>query len=283
MANDMFVFFITGGALSASVMLDPQGNVCPAWVIYQYAAEYCFCAFRMNCEECKGLLSSFMDNELDRERSAAVMDHLALCPPCSDVCSNLTMLMNASAEATPEELLPNDSKKIWIKIQNVIETEAKPVMPPEPPPAAWRFSFLRLGAAMLVIAVISSVLTIFALRRYQAPPGDEFFVRTATTQTAFDKLLSKVGLVDTPQQARERRIREQQAAIDYWNTRVQARRVQWDARTREAFDRNLGVIDESLHEYSMILAQDPEDELSGEMFDSVLHEKMNLLRDFADL
>ncbi len=191
--------------------------------------------------------------------------------------------MDVSAETTSDELLPNESKQMWLRISNLIENEAKPPMPPEPAKAAWRFSFLRLGAAMLVIAVISSVATIFALRRYQAPPGEDSFVRSATTQTAFDKLLSKVGLVDTPQQARERRMREQQAAIEYWNTRVQARRVQWDARTREAFDRNLGVIDESLHEYSMILAKDPEDELSGEMFDSVLHEKMNLLRDFADL
>jgi hypothetical protein len=33
----------------------------------------------------------------------------------------------------------------------------------------------------------------------------------------------------------------------------------------------------------MILEQDPEDDLSGEMLDSVLNEKMNLLRDFSDL
>lgn len=238
----------------------------------------------MNCDKCKGLLSSYMDNELDRAGSAAVREHVALCADCSEVLSTLTTLIDVSAGATPDELLPNESKQMWIRIHNIIESEAKPPTAPEPPPpAAWRFSFLRLGVAMLVIAVISSVATIFVIRRYQAPPGDEFFVRTGTTQTAFDKLLSKVGLVDTPQQARERRMREQQAAIDYWNTRVQARRVQWDARTREAFDRNLGVIDESLHEYSMILAQDPEDELSGEMLDSVLHEKMNLLRDFADL
>ena len=209
----------------------------------------------MNCDKCKGLLSSYMDNELDRDRSAAVLEHLALCPACSDICNNLTALMDVSAEVTSDELLPNESKQMWLRIHNIIEAEAKPTLPSEPPPPApWRFSFLRLGAAMLVIAIVSSVLTIFALRSYQTPPGDEFFVRTSTTPTAFDKLLSKVGLIDTPQQARERRMREQQAAIEYWNTRVQARRVQWDARTREAFDRNLGVIDESLHEYSMILA-----------------------------
>ena len=33
----------------------------------------------------------------------------------------------------------------------------------------------------------------------------------------------------------------------------------------------------------MILAQDQEDDLSSEMLDSVMDDKMNLLRDFADL
>jgi len=50
--------------------------------------------------------------------------------------------------------------------------------------------------------------------------------------------MAKLGVIDTPQQARERRIKEQQAAIAYWDSRVQAKRVQWDKFTREAFDRN---------------------------------------------
>lgn len=61
------------------------------------------------------------------------------------------------------------------------------------------------------------------------------------------------------------------------------RRSQWDRVTREAFDRNLQVIEESVKDYTTILNQDPEDELSGEMLDAVMNDKMNLLRDFADL
>jgi hypothetical protein len=82
---------------------------------------------------------------------------------------------------------------------------------------------------------------------------------------------------------RDRRLQEQKAAIEYWNTRVQTRRSQWDRATRDAFDRNLQVIEESVSDYSLILQQNPEDELSGEMLDSVLNEKMNLLRDFSEL
>ncbi len=42
----------------------------------------------MNCEECKGLLSSYMDNELDRDRSAAVLEHLA--------CARLALMYAAT-------------------------------------------------------------------------------------------------------------------------------------------------------------------------------------------
>jgi hypothetical protein len=115
------------------------------------------------------------------------------------------------------------------------------------------------------------------------PANADLTTRSAATQTTFEKVLSRVGLMETPQQARDRRLKEQQAAIQYWNDRVQARRVQWDRTTRDAFDRNLTVIDEAVNEYTMILQRDPEDELSGEMLDAVLNDKMNLLRDFADL
>ena len=89
--------------------------------------------------------------------------------------------------------------------------------------------------------------------------------------------------MDTPQQARERRIKEQQAAIDYWNKRVEARRVQWDKNMREAFDRNLNEIDQTVNEYTLILQENPQDELSSEMLDSTLNDKMELLRAFSDL
>jgi len=36
-------------------------------------------------------------------------------------------------------------------------------------------------------------------------------------------------------------------------------------------------------EYTMILQENPEDDLSGEMLDSVLNDKMNLLREFSEL
>ena len=107
--------------------------------------------------------------------------------------------------------------------------------------------------------------------------------RSSASQTTLEKFFSKIGLTDTPQQARQKRIKEQKDAIAYWTNRVQERRGQWDAKMRDAFDRNLNLIDESVSEYTIILQENPEDDLTGEMLDTVLTDKMDLLREFSDL
>lgn len=238
----------------------------------------------MNCDECKGLISQFMDNELEETQAVSIRMHLAMCGGCATVCEEIASILDVCTNESAADLLPN-SQAMWCRINNVIENDAKTeplsVVPQQKP--FWQFSFGQLATALGCIAIISSLATVIAIRSYSEPRTDDFTARATATQTTFEKVLSKVGLMDTPQQARDRRLKEQRAAIDYWNERVQTRRVQWDRATRDAFDRNLQVIDESLSEYTMILDRDPEDELSGEMLDAVLSDKMNLLRDFSDL
>lgn len=240
----------------------------------------------MNCDECKNLIGVFMDNELDENRSSDVRIHLAFCPECAVVCEDLTSIIDVCKSESPAGHVPPNSQALWCRINNIIESESKPV-PPSPAEAPrgrfWRLSFAQLAAAVLVIAIVSSAATFFAIRKYTQLPSDDFTARSAATQTTFEKILGKIGLVETPGQARLRQAKEREAAIEYWNSRVQARRTQWDRMTREAFDKNLRVIEESVNDYTAILQQDPEDDLSGEMLDSVLTEKVNLLRDFAEL
>ena len=226
-----------------------------------------------------------MDNELEESRAVAVRTHLAACTECARVCEDFASILDVCTTESPSELVPPNSQALWCRINNIIESEVKPApLPGEQPRGRfWRLSFGQLTAAVLGIAVISSLLTVVAIRNYMQPEAVDFTTRSAATQTTFEKVLSKVGLMETPQQARDRRLKEQQAAIEYWNARVQTRRVQWDRVTRDAFDRNMQVIEDSVNEYTMILQLDPEDELSGEMLDSVLNDKMNLLRDFSDL
>jgi hypothetical protein len=213
-----------------------------------------------------------------------IREHLAFCSACALLCEELAAMVDSCKEF--ETSLPPNPRAMWRRINNIIESERATA--PAPPVSAerrrfWRLTMPQLASAVLCIAVVSSLVTIVVIRNYSVPADADLVTRSTTTQSPFEKLLGKVGLSDTPQEAREKRLRELHAAISYWDARVEARRQQWDRPTREAFDRNLQVIDESVNDYTITLERDPDDEISGEMLDSVLDDKMKLLRDFSDL
>jgi len=242
----------------------------------------------MNCGECQKKISVFLDNELDETTSAAIRSHLALCADCAKVCEDFAAILDTCRLEKPSEILPPNSQALWCRISNTIESEIKPVAQSAETQKGWfgrvwQVSFSQAGLAVLGIALISSLLTVVGIRNYIEPSAEDFTSRTDASQTAIEKVLSKIGLTDTPQEARMRRFQEQRAAIEYWNARAQQRRVQWDNKMRDAFDRNLNEIDQAVSEYTTILQQDPQDDLSGEMLDSALSEKMNLLRAFSEL
>ncbi|HEX6126344.1 MAG TPA: zf-HC2 domain-containing protein [Pyrinomonadaceae bacterium] len=243
----------------------------------------------MNCEECQQNISLFLDGELTETASADIRQHLTACAPCAKLCEDFSVILESCREGEPSEIIPPNSQALWCRIHNLIETEIKPEPEPVIEPRrsffsrGWNLTFSQAGAAVLAIALISSLLTVVGIRNYFEPSAEDFTSRSTASQTTLEKILSKVGLVETPQQARERRIREQQAAIAYWTKRVEERRNHWDARMRDAFDRNLNLIDESVSEYTIMLQENPEDDLTGEMLDTVLSDKMDLLREFSDL
>ena len=242
----------------------------------------------MNCEECQQKISLYLDGELSQEGSANVREHLTVCAPCAKLCEDFSVILESCRDGVPSEIVPPNSQALWRRINNLIESEVKTEPPAEEPrkgwfSRGWNLTVSQAGAGVLAIALISSLLTVVGIRNYFEPSGEDFTSRSSASQTTFEKLLSKVGLIDTPQQARDRRIREQQAAIEYWTKRVQERRGQWDAKMRDAFDRNLNLIDESVSEYTIMLQENPEDDLTGEMLDAVLNDKMDLLREFSDL
>ncbi|HEY2847627.1 MAG TPA: zf-HC2 domain-containing protein [Pyrinomonadaceae bacterium] len=240
----------------------------------------------MNCDDCKALISPFMENDLEGSRAEFVRVHLAECGECARVCEELAAIMDVVAVEGEDLLADHHSKQIWCRINNVIEGEqttlAQQSVPEPPKKGLWHFSFWQLTTGLACIALVSSLLTVVAIRNYYEPAATDSLAQS-TSRGFFDRVLMKVGLAETPEEQLERRLRERQATIDYWNARVQVRRNQWDAQTRAAFDRNLREIDDSLNEYHMILQRDPEDQLTVEMMDSVLNEKTDLLRDFSDL
>jgi hypothetical protein len=248
----------------------------------------------MNCENCQELLSEFIDNQLDAKKTARVKAHLTLCRGCAEVYEDFSNILGVCDLEIAEEIPPPNEQALWCRINNIIENEIKPEITAEfkqkEAPRGWfsrmwrrnwSLSFTQLASAVLGIALISSLLTIVGLRN--SVPSSNLSAAVSTQPTLFEKVISKIGLAADPQELREQRLREQRAAIDYWNKRVAMRRAQWDKNLRDAFDRNLNEIDQVVFEYTRTLEENPQDELSGEMLDSALDEKMALLREFSEL
>lgn len=237
----------------------------------------------MNCEQCQELISVYLDNELEEKVSIDVQTHLAVCLECAKVCEDFAMILDFCNLDEAEHSLPPNSKALWCRINNLIETEIPPAPPTEIKKEeikkGWQFSFSQVFALILGIALVSSLLTIVGINNFSAPRE----MSANASPSIFERVLGKIGIIETPQQTRENRIKEQQAAIDYWNKRVEAKRASWDARLREAFDRNLNEINQVVSENDRLLQENPQDDLSGEMLDSALNEKMELLREFAEL
>jgi len=235
----------------------------------------------MNCEHCQELISIYLDNELEPEVASNVRMHLAVCAACAKTCEDFAMILDFCDLDETEHSLPPNSKALWCRINNLIETEisaAPQQVKEEKPKRGWQFSFAQVFASILGIALVSSLLTIVGIKNYSA--GN---VSANTAPSLFDRALGKIGVIETPHQTRENRIKEQQSAIDYWNKRVAVKRANWAANLREAFDRNLSEIDQTVYEYDKILQENPDDDLTGEMLDSALNEKMALLREFSEL
>ena len=237
----------------------------------------------MNCEQCQELISVYLDNELEPEISASIRTHLAVCLGCAKMCEDFAIILDFCDLEEQEHSLPPNSKALWCRINNLIETEIASDISQENKQAeksnkSWQFSFAQVFASILGIALVSSLLTVVGIKNYSAGDGS-----ANVAPSVFDRALGKIGLIETAQQTRENRVKEQQAAIEYWNQRVQIKRQAWAKNLREAFDRNLSEINQAVYEYDKILQENPDDDLSGEMLDSALNEKMALLREFSEL
>jgi Putative zinc-finger len=249
----------------------------------------------MNCENCQELLSEYIDGELNAVDAANVQAHLGMCVECAELHVDFSSILTFcdKKEIVADVYEPN-SQALWCRIHNEIENEVKPEIAKELEikkanrtwferlwDRTWQLSFTQTVSAVLGIALLSSLLTIVGIRNYS--DSNEFTADASMSPTLFERVLGRIGVIETPRETREKRIKEQQTAIDYWNNRVETRKAQWNSHLREAFDRNLTEINQVVNEYTQILEENPQDTVSSEMLDSAMTEKMELLRGFSEL
>lgn len=238
----------------------------------------------MNCEKCQDLISDFLDGALNREDQSLLDAHLEECLTCVGVRDDLQSIVGFCQTHRGEYEAPPNERALWQRIRNMIESGAGSVVPaavPDKPSRtgawknwagrSWELSFGQLVASAAVIVLVVSLSTIVGLRRYQT--GDPSKVNAGLNSASLS--LAAANVRD--------RVSKQQQLISYWNQRVEFNKARWSPEMRETFERNLSVIDQTVNESLNTLNQNPQDEISEEMLNAALSEKLSLLKEFAEL
>lgn len=236
----------------------------------------------MNCEKCQNLISDFLDGALSHEDQSTLNAHLEECLSCAGVRDDLQSIVGFCRTHRGEYPAPPNEKALWLRIRNMIEAGASTVA--VAPGLArrkfwsnwvgrsWELSLPQLVALTAAIVLVVSLSTAVGLRRWQ---GGESQGLQGTPVVNSSLNVGAANLSD--------RISQQQQLISFWNQRVEYNKARWSPQMRETFDRNLLVIDQAVNESFNSLSQNPHDEVSEEMLNAALNEKLSLLKEFAEL
>jgi hypothetical protein len=234
----------------------------------------------MNCEQYQDVLSDFIDGSLAPEEHKSVAAHLNICGVCTEARNDLGAIVGFCLEHRGEyEAVPNE-RALWLRISNMIEMELPDVSTKAIPANAgwwfrlmnrsWQLSFPQLAAAATAIIIVVSLFTVLGSR--------------GLNLTGAGSGLSAAGLtLPTTGGSVKERFRQQQQVIAYWNERVELNKARWNPQMRETFDKNMSVIDSAVNDSMRQLTQNPHDEVSEEILNAALNDKVELLKEFAAL
>lgn len=236
----------------------------------------------MNCEQYQDSLSEFLSGSLGQEEHDGVAAHLSVCAVCTEVRNDLGAIVGFCVEHRGDyDAVPNE-RALWLRVSNMIEaaspSSSQPVIPAQAGwwfrlmNRSWQLSFPQLAAATVIIIVVS-VVTVGGLRGFNFVGGGSSF-RTSSVVPPLD------GIGGTPV---NERFRQQQEVIAYWNERVELNKARWNPQMRETFDKNMSVIDTAVNDSMRQLNQNPHDEVSEEILNAAMNDKVELLKEFAAL
>ncbi len=245
----------------------------------------------MNCEKCQELLSDFLDGALPDEQHLLLSAHMEECLDCFHVRKELDDIVSFCRDSRGHYDAPPNERALWLRIRNTIESDqphnlaATTAISSSPARSRfqwwsrwmdrqWELTLPQLAAAVSVIIIAVALGTAFSLQ--QVKSNSQFETQAggnaSGAPTSARALASDV----------DDRVRRQQVAIDYWYERVTERKRRWNPQMREAFERNLSVLDQAVEDSRQRLKTNPHDEISEEMLNAALNDKMELLKEFSD-
>jgi len=230
----------------------------------------------MNCENYRDLLSDFIDESLTPQDRAKVEAHLSTCDACAEARADLDLIVGFCREHRGEyDPVPNE-KALWLRISNTLKSELTIRTATNVPAGAgwwfrvmnrsWQLSFPQLATSVAATIVIAVALTLAGLRVFSG----------SGVKSSGLTLVSESSTVQD-------RYRQQRQTIEYWNKRVELNKARWNPQMRETFDRNMGVIDAAVDDSMGRLNQNPHDEVSEDILNAAMSDKIALLKEFSEL
>ncbi|MDT4897428.1 MAG: hypothetical protein QOH25_2505 [Acidobacteriota bacterium] len=248
----------------------------------------------MNCEKCQELLSDFLDGAIGNEDRATFSAHLEECLPCFNVHAEMNTIVSFCREHRGEYVAPPNERAMWLRIQNTVEGELAAAAVAQSPRQtaereswwsrmmgrSWELSFPQVAMAVVAIIVVASLATVFGLRGMQKI-GTGSNVASTNLSSSGVQTLALNG--DPKTLDLNSRVWQQQQQIKYWSQVVEERKAHWNPQVRTDFEHNLNLLDETVDESLKKLSERPHDDVTEEMLNAALNDKMQLLKEFSDL
>lgn len=243
----------------------------------------------MNCEKCQDLFSDFLDGAMNDEDRAMFSAHLEECLPCFNVHAELNSIVSFCQDNRGQYDAPPNENAMWLRIRNTIEsgyavpasakrarTTQHDTLWSRTMKRSWQLSFPQMATAVVAIIVFASLATVVGLRGLQNNSGGATALDGSGVRTT--------ALTSNPNNANEPTDRLwQNQQINYLARIVEQNKGHWNPQVRADFERNLNLLDETLNESLQKLAVQPHDDVTEEMLNSALNDKMQLLKEFSDL
>lgn len=247
----------------------------------------------MNCEKCNELLGDFLDGALSHEEQAMLRAHFEECLSCLTTHDELDSIVSFCRENRGQYEAPPNERALWLRIRNTIEAEMGHSTAAAAAGASqsngrehwwsrwmnrsWELSFSQMATAVAAIVVAVALATAVSLSRMQNNPN----ASTTAANPTGSGMRTPTSLVSGS--GANLNVRGISRDIEYWQQRVNERKARWSSQRREDFELNLKVIDEAVQERLKELDEHPHDEMTEEMLNAVLNNKVELLREFSDL
>jgi anti-sigma-K factor RskA len=221
----------------------------------------------MVCSQCQELLSEYIDGALELGEQVNIERHLSDCEPCRAVRDDLLQIVHFSHQLPVQA----PATSLWPRINAGLA---------ELQPSFWdrslrwmrnlrtlnfNFSVPQMIATAAAIAIVVSTGIILSRR-------DNGTTQLATAGTTLSTPDTR-PLSQTDLQLLERQISQ-------LSDTVEQRKDSWDPELRNAFERNLLYVNQSLAECRHQLSDHPGDDVSQELMLTAYREKIRLLEGF---